>query len=363
MIRSVVIFVLGFFVLIKGSDYFVEYASKIAKRIGVSDFVIGMSVVAIGTSLPEISNSVIASMAGRSMLALGIVVGSNIANICLILGVAVLIAGKIDVVRKIFSMQEMILMLSAAILLLFSLNHVISRLEGGLLLMLFCGYMIFGYGLFSQFRDLFSFRGFLDSTFRLRGLFSLQNYQSFALSLWRHKNSASRKQVSAKSYQGFLSRIYILLEASILGDLAILTLGGLAVLYGTEYMVSGAVDIAAMLGVSEGLFGLSLIAVGTSLPELSVSISAAKRGYPNILLGNIIGSNITNTFLVGGLAAAITPISLPNETVLFTLPSMLLISVLFALFLWTGRKVSRLEGILLILIYIMFLAARIILFG
>ena len=308
--------IFGFILLIKGADILVEGAVSIARRLKISDLVIGMTVVAFGTSAPELFVNVTATIKGNSDLAIGNILGSNIANTLLVLGVASVIRPL--AVAKGTVWREIPFSLLAAIVFAFLANDqlldqhsasVISRSDG---LVLLCFFIVFLYYAFTT----------------ANGIESITD------------------QVPSKTHD---------LPAAILrlaGGLVGLCLGG-------RWIVDGAVSIATHFGLSETVVGLSIVAVGTSLPELATSAMAAYKGRADIAVGNIVGSNIFNIFFVLGVTATIKPLPFNtgnNIDVLMTIFTGLL---LFA-FMFSGKKarVDRWEGALAVVVYAAYIGYR-----
>jgi cation:H+ antiporter len=264
MLMPLVYLVGGFILLIKGADWLVEGASSIAKRVGLSDLMIGLTVVSFGTSAPELIVNIIASFQGSADIAIGNIVGSNISNTMLILGITALITPL--AVQKSTVLKEIPFMLLASITLLIMANDMI----------------VDGYAQSELSRsDGMAFLGF----------FIIFLYYTFGLS--KHtilEDGYSKPKMS-------LGKAWILFLIGLVG----LGVGG-------NLAVEGAKSIAAMLGLSEALIGLTIVALGTSLPELAASIVAAKKGKTDIAIGNIVGSNIFNIFWILGLSATIKPL-------------------------------------------------------
>jgi cation:H+ antiporter len=298
-ITASLVFISSLLLLAYSSDWFTEGSAKVARRIGVSKFIIGVIVVGFGTSLPEFATSVYASLIGSSGVAVGNVVGSNIANIALVLGLSCLLRPVI--VRREELKEGAIslsIMLLASILLLH--NRDVARIEGLILLSLFALYL------------------------------------RYAL-----KNPANHRAPQK--------------ETKILGA-ALRVLAGLAgVLLGSIFLVRSAIVLARLLGVPESVIGLTMVAFGTSVPELAVAIAAARKGYVTMLLGNILGSNIMNMLLVLGAASLVMPLVVEVEIATKALPMMLFLSLLLAVFMKTGGEIRRGEGLILLGLYALFL--------
>jgi len=309
-----VFLIIGFVLLIKGADFLVDGSSAIARRLKVSDLLIGLTIVAFGTSTPELFVNLIASVKGTSAIAIGNVVGSNIFNILLILGISSIIFPL--VVTKGTVWKEIPLTFVAAALLgLMALKPLvvrgslsgISRIEGVLLLAFFC--------LFTYYVLRMALRaGNTDST------------------------PADGQQHSVRK-----SLLFIF--------------GGFVALFiGAKLVVDAAVSLAQSFGVSESLIGLTIVAAGTSLPELATSVVAAAKKNCDIAVGNIVGSNIFNIFLILGISSCIHPIQFqPGNNVDIGVAA--LASLLLFVFMFTGKKGSldRWEGVVLLLIFVAYL--------
>lgn len=308
---STLLLVVGFIFLIKGADWLVEGASALANRLGVSPFMIGLTVVAFGTSAPELVVNLISSWQGQTDLAIGNILGSNMANTLLILGAAALLSPLVisrqTVKREIpFSILATLVVLIVANDVLidqFSFN-IISRIDGLVMLILFIAFMYVSFS---------GTRGAIEEDIKPNG-----------------------KSITE-------AHIYSLV------GLAGLILGG-------KLVVDSAVDIARFFNFSEAFIGLTIVAVGTSLPELAATAVAAYRKQNDIAIGNVIGSNIFNLLWVLGLSAVIRPLpfSDTNNAVLITLIAVTLL-LIFAL-KWNARhRIERTHGLIFILLYIVFI--------
>lgn len=304
---SFVYLIVGFVLLVVGADKFVAGASAAARKLGVPALIVGLTVVAFGTSAPELAVSVTAAMSGANEIAVGNVVGSNIFNLLVVAGLsAVLCPLALD--RDILRRDWPLSMAGAAILTaMVAWNGDISRLEGLVLLALFAGLMVL------QLRP------------------ALQNRA--ALLAQKDENEVQMKPS--------------LIAVNIVIGLAAIILGG-------QLAVNGATGIARMFGLSETLIGLTIVAIGTSLPELVTSLVAARRGQNDIAMGNVIGSNLFNILLILGVSAVISPISvLPTAVIDGAI--LLVVSLLFYL---PARKgtLSRPVGAVMALTYVAYTA-------
>lgn len=313
-------FFLGLVVLFFGAEWTVRGSSIMASRLGISPIVVGVTIVALGTSAPELVVGIVAALTGGGAedLALGNIIGSNIANIGLIVGVAGLIY-PLAVRTETLKYEVPMMILSAlALFVMASSDGVISRLDGGILI---------GAGVL--FNYVFVKKALKDSKAKA------------AIEAPVQKGLGQTEEARP----GFPTR-YLLL-----------TLVGIALLCGgAQLMVESATKVAhEHFGISMIVIGLTIVAVGTSLPELAASVMAALKKQSDIALGNVLGSNIYNILLIIGVVALITPLKVSEPTVNFDLPVMLLFSVVFVIFLTTDRELVRWESTVLLLGYVAFL--------
>lgn len=313
---TLVLFVLGIGLLIKGADFLVDGSVVVARHFRIPTIVIGLTVVSFGTSLPELVVSIISSLSGNSDLLVGNILGSNIANILLIGGVAALLY-KIELGHGTV-WREIPFSLAAVLLLTFLANDALLRntpsllsfSDGVILLCFFAVFLYYVYGIVRSSRD--------------------------------HVAQAVPEVPSTR-----LS----LAGAYVTAGIAMLYLGG-------EWTVSGAVSIARYLGVGQALIGLTIVAVGTSLPELITSVVASLKKNPEIAVGNIVGSNIFNIFFILGLAALIRPIPFPFARNADLLVVVIASLMLFFASIWGREKmsISKRGGLLFLLAYVAYLA-------
>lgn len=309
---SFLIFAAGFVLLIGSADFLIKGSSSIAKRLNVSDLIVGLTVVAFGTSLPELTVNMFSAIDGNTDLAVGNIVGSNIANILLILGISAMI-NPLTVKNNTIKIEIPFSFLAVGILFvtmndtLFSAStvSVLSQNDGIVLLSFF---VIFLY------------------------------YVFFALK---------------EDLQSLEPQIETEKQLSIVKTLIFITLGLAGLVIGGKLIVTNGIAIAKSFGVSEKLIGLSVVALGTSLPELATSAVAAYRKNVDIAVGNVVGSNIFNIFLILGITPLISPIPLTSGTnvdiAVAAFSSLLLI---FFVFRGRGKKIDRTEGSILLLCYV-----------
>jgi cation:H+ antiporter len=290
--------VAGFVVLTLGAESLVRGASAIALRLGITPLVIGLTIVAFGTSAPELAVSVKSALAGNSGIALGNVIGSNIANIGLILGITALIR-PIKVQSKMVS-HDIPIMIAASLLLWGLLyDGELSLLDGGLLFVLMLAYLGFNY---------------LDA-----------------------KKNAPQEESDHAPQHPLLSVLFIII------GIGMLVGGGIL-------FVDGAVELAKTFGISEIIIGLTIVAIGTSMPELATSIVAARKGESDIAIGNVVGSNLFNILGILGITALVQPVSAAGLQVT-DLAVMLVFAVVMLPFAWSGLRIGRREGGILLLGY------------
>ncbi|MBR9699156.1 calcium/sodium antiporter [Candidatus Woesearchaeota archaeon] len=327
LIVNILLFIIGLVLLVKGADYFVKAAATIARVLGVSEFVIGLTLVSLGTSIPELASSIQAVMRGATGLVIGNVVGSNIANICLVIGVSASIM-TIKTKKEMLNRDGYIMLFVTVLFYLFLLNSVIGLVESIILLLLYIAYLFYlfdsreGYGN--------HFPGFLKYFFTF-------GYVTLLF----------RKQPKKKKVR----------RESLWKDILILVGGSAAVIYGSHFVVEGALYFAEFFSVSDSFIGVTVVALGTSLPELVVTISALRKGYGTIALGNVLGSNVTNILLIIGVTGMISNLQAIQTTLLFTAPFMILMSILMVIFMRTDWRIRRREGVGFTLLYIIFLIA------
>ena len=297
-----ILLIVGFVLLIKGADLFVDGASSVAAKLKVPSLIIGLTVVSIGTSLPEAAVSVSASLSGNNSISLGNVIGSNIFNLLMVVGVSSAILPIVtdrDMLKRDMPINIGITVLLG--ILLFDGN--LSRLEALLLLLLLAAYM-------------------------------------FLLIRSALKNRVEAEETKVLSWAK---------------SIVFIVLGMAAIIGGGQLVVNSAKTIAMALGMSETLVGLTVVAIGTSLPELVTSVVAARKGDSGIAMGNVIGSNLFNILFILGMAGVIKPLT--ADAAFFIDTGILLgISALMLLFAFTKRKISRVEGITCVLLYVAYTA-------
>ncbi len=299
MLVDVLLLVAGIALLYFGGEALVDGAAGLARRLGMSTLVIGLTVVAFGTSAPELAATLTATFDGAPDLGLGNVVGSNIANIGLILGLSALFL-PLHTTRR-FILRELPFMVGCSALLVpLIANDFIGRPEGLALLGLLVAYL---------------------ATMYLTGRVEPD------------ESDDDDELPSTGRALGFVA------------------LGSVLLVAGAKLLVNGGVGIAVDLGVSERVIGLTMVAFGTSLPELASSIAAARRGESDLVLGNVVGSNVFNVLCILGVTATVIPMEVAGEDALYDVWAMLALSILVPVLLWKGRRMGRLEGVGLLMVW------------
>ena len=298
VLLNLLFFAISLGVLLKASDWFVDSAEGIGLSLGISPYIIGVTIVAFGTSLPELATSIAAVFGGDSQIVVNNVVGSNITNIALVLGLVVILARQINLEYNIWHI-DMPYLWGSAFLLWFALYDLT-------------------FSMFEAFLFLAGIITFLAYSFK----------------------SESQDEV-IRSKAGF--RTY-----------ALLVVGGVLVWLGADYTIFFIQRLSIQAGVDPGIIAISAVALGTSLPEVIVSLNAARKGKTSIAVGNVLGSNIFNTYVVMGVSSFFGELEIPAEMNSFFLPLMLAMTVLFGV-MTNNKKITRSEGIVLLLFYCLFI--------
>lgn len=299
---DILLTLLGLVVLVVGAELMIRGAVDLAVRARLSPMVIGLTVVSIGTSLPELLVSLIAAMKGSSEIAVGNVVGSNIANVSLVLGACIMIF-PIVVDRDAYRIHWPVMMISSLLFVGLLWDNVIMRWEGALLTLLLVGYVWW--------------------------------------LVWSSRRASSGVESAPANSSKPLWRSIVFL---------IVGIAGLA--QGADWFVEGAVRIAEKLGVSQQLIGVTVVALGTSLPELVTSLMAALRKQSDISIGNLIGSNVFNILGIIGVSAMVLPIRVDLSTFSLDIWAMLLIGLLLFPMMRLGRDLGRWQGLILVASYV-----------
>ena len=302
-----VLLIVGFLLLIKGADFFVEGSAAVAKKLRVPTMIIGLTIVAMGTSAPECAVSIAASIKGSNAMAISNVVGSNIFNLMVVCGFCALFTPLIVHAKTL--KQEFPFSVLAAIVMLIAgfIGMTLGRIDGVILLVLFAFFLAW----------------MVKSALKARA------------------NAEVIEEENVKDLGNLQCLLYII--------------GGIiAIVIGGDLVVDSATEIARTFGLSENLIGLTIVAFGTSLPELVTSAVAAKKGEVDMALGNVIGSNIFNILLVAGIAATVSPMAFLMENVI-DLVILIVMSIVVWSFASTKKKIGRAEGVFMLIIYVAYI--------
>lgn len=308
LFKSILFLFIGFVLLIKGADFFVDGSSSVAKKLRVPSLIIGLTIVAMGTSLPEFAVSFTASLSGNNALAVSNVIGSNIFNLVVVCGCCSLFA-PLAIDKKTLTREFPFSIICVFLLMILGFTGMLlGRAEGLIFLALFIAYILY----------------VVRNAMKSRALTAnaLENSEYKILPVWQ-------------------CVLYIV------G-------GAVAIKFGGDFVVSGASDIASTIGLTQNLIGLTIVALGTSLPELVTSITAARKKEVDMALGNVIGSNIFNILLILGVSSAISPIEIISENII-DIVILFVMSVIVFVFSWSKKGIERKEGILMLLMYAVYM--------
>lgn len=307
--------IVGFVLLVAGAEGFVRGAAKLAAVVGLSPLVIGLTVVSYGTSAPELAVSLQASFQGQAEIALGNVIGSNIFNILMTLGIAALIV-PLTVAQQLIRLDVPIMIGVTVLMLMFAIDGELGQFDGVVLLL---GSVV---------------------------------YTAFLVYQSRREANLEVQAEYAQEYAGTDKRGW---QAALQNLLFLL--GGLIILVvGANLLVSSATSVAEAFGVSQLIIGLTIVAIGTSLPELATSLVACYRGERDIAVGNVVGSNIFNILTILGVTATFNGVPVSNAAISFDIPVMLAVAIASLPIFYTGNRISRWEGLLFVSYYLAYTA-------
>lgn len=302
------IFVISLIVLIKASDYFTHSAEKIGLKFGLPVFIVGVTIVAAGTSLPELVSSILAVLKNSSEIVVGNVVGSNIVNIFLILGIVAITSKKLKISYELMHVDLPLLVASAFFLAVTIMDGVFTLIEGILCII---GFII---------------------------------YVHYTVTVERtHKDKEIIREMKTMKGKKLKWTTWIILLLSII-----------FIYLGAEYTVESVIKLSEILNIGKEIIAVSAVALGTSLPELTVSISAMRKGKHEIAIGNILGSNIFNVFMVMGIPALFGTLIIPSNILTFALPLMIVGTLLYLFITW-DKEITRWEGAILLIFYVFFI--------
>ena len=311
IVLNIILLLIGFVLLIKGADFFVDGSSSLARKLKIPSLVVGLTIVALGTSCPELAVSVSSSITGANSMAVGNVIGSNLFNLLVVLGVCAAItpvAVSKDVIKRDFPVSIGVMLVFGALLLIGTQSYTLGRLEAAVLLLLLVGYMIW----------------------------------TVSAALRDRKNTTEEEST----------------EKFVWWKCALFIVGGVAaIVFGGTLVVDNAKALSLALGMSETLAGLTVCAIGTSLPELVTSIVAARKGESDMAIGNVVGSNILNVVCILGVSGVISPIAIDAAAQTNTLIDIgvFLAAAILCYIFCLKKKINRVEGIVLVLIYVAYM--------
>jgi len=318
----------GLLLLILGGEFLVRGAVRLAERFGMSPLLIGLTLVGFGTSTPELVTSVQAAIAGSPGIAVGNIVGSNVANILLILGVSALIS-PVKVGPSALRRDGVIVLVTAVIFAAVAAFWRLDRLVGMVFLLGLVAYLMYAY--------------------RQEKMATAVEQKGHTAAFEKGEAHAEVVDHTHRSHARSAAKDIALSGAIAIGGLGLVVIGG-------DLLVSGAIRLARGFGIAESVIGLTIVAVGTSMPELVTSVVAAFRKHSDVALGNVLGSNIYNTLGIGGVTAVMSPTDVPVQIIRFDNPVMVGVSVALLVFAWTGNRIGRREGGLLLLGYATYVA-------
>ncbi len=304
----------GIALLVAGGEWLVRGASRLAVMMGIAPVVIGLTVVAFGTSAPELAVSILSAYKGQSDLAVGNVVGSNIVNILLILGLSAVVA-PLAISLRLIKFEVPIMVGTAMLFVLLGWDGMISRVDGGVLVVLFFGYVY-----------------------------------------WMWRSARTDPEVAEELGEVEEEPPTQPTRVTYLKMVGLIVLGLIGLTLGSQWLITGAVSLARLLGVSELVIGLTIVAAGTSLPELATSVIASLRGERDISVGNIVGSNIFNILSVLGFSSLVAPngVGFSPALMMFDVPVMIAVSLACFPIFFNGFKIMRWEGALFVLFYVFY---------
>ncbi len=307
---TLIAFILGFVFLISGAELLVRGASNLAKTIGISPLVVGLTIVAFGTSAPELAVNIQSTWTSKPDLAVGNIIGSNILNILLVLGIGAIIA-PLSISQRLIRLEVPLMIGASFALLLLSIDGKLDFWDG---LLMFSAIVIYAF---------------------------------FSIKMCRQDKQpehCSSEQLSKSWYQKF----------SVIIQLGLIIVGLGLLVQGSQWLVEGAVVIAKLIGISELIIGLTIVSIGTSLPEVATVVIASLRGEPELVVGNVVGSNLFNILLVLGFTSLIAPdgIEVSHTAIVFDMPVMIAVAVACLPIFFVGYMIKRWEGILFLAFYV-----------
>ncbi|MBU1130937.1 calcium/sodium antiporter [Patescibacteria group bacterium] len=318
----IIIFCASLFILIKAADYFTESAEKIGLVLKISPFIVGVTIISIGTSLPELATSIIAVIRDQTEIVAANAIGSNIANILLIIGIAALVAGKLVVKRSLIDIDLPLLAAATALIAVILWDKQVTMGEG---IVAILGYIVYA---------AYTIKDDKEKRKRPEGIVPGEDIP--ATREHRHHFRKKHRELNLKL-------IFVLIFSIVF------------IYFGADWTIRSIVNIAELIGVSSSLIVMSAMAIGTSLPELVVSVGAARKGKFELALGNVFGSNIFNILMVIGIPSLFKTLKVDEATFAVGLPFVIGATILY-IFSGISKKIHNWEGMMYLLIYVLFIA-------
>ena len=346
VLNAVVTFVVSLFFLIKGADYFVEAAGRMATFFRISVMLVGLTVVAVGTSLPELVIGIVSSLEGNSSLVLGNVLGANAANLGLILGMSAMM-GIMNIKRKIYSRDGLFMMAVSLLFLMTSLDGALG-FGDGLLFLAFFSFYLYHLWTTEQHQDV----TFLHHVEKVWVLINPRTYTTLldkTLQGDTYRDWWARYKTYRVNGEGESRQWGLLVK-----DMGTLAVSGFVVFMAAQYLVPAVGEVAVFLGVPSVFVAAVLLSLGTTMPEMAVSLVAIRKGMGDLVVGNVVGSNIADLMLVGGVAAVIAPIPVGSFALTYLIPSMLFFAALFLAFVRANWVLRLFHGLIFVLCYLLY---------
>ncbi len=319
ILQWLALFVIALAVVIKAAQVFTDTAEKIGLHFRIPSFIIGVTIIALGTSLPEIATSIISVFQEHPEIVIGNVVGSNIANILLVLAIAAIVGKNLIVNKDIIKIDLPILLVSTVFLFVSTLDGAFSYIDGTLALLMLATYIVYNVKSHREVED-------------------------------KEKRDISKlkKEEKAKEKKDRLAIKYPIL----------LVISAIFLYFGSDFTVTSVVKISEIFNVGTEIIALTAIAIGTSLPELVVSVGAARKGKIDLAIGNVTGSNIFNALGVMGIPSMFGTLTIPPDIITFSIPALLFVTIIYV-FVTMDKEISSWEGITLLILYFAFIGKTI----
>lgn len=342
----VALFILSLAVLIKSADYFTESSEKIGLSLKIPAFIVGIAIVSIGTSLPELSTSIIAVFKGQTEIAVANAVGSNIANILLVIGISAVVAKKMSIKRSLINLDLPLLATATTILIFTLLDKKVTSLEGFVLMVTY-GIYFFYIISSSKERSIINHKELKDSEDNGGNINNNKKENEKEKSGFTFPPTKASASKFLKKLWNYKPKIGIGVFITLFGSVFFIYLGA-------KYTIESLINIAGDLNIGTAVITMSAVAVGTSLPELVVSVRAAMNKKYEIALGNVFGSNIFNALMVVGVPAVISDLAIDDATFYVGIPFLIAATILY-IFSGISRKIYDWEGMMYLALYSLFI--------